>query len=249
MRWVAAAPHIGAPALRRAAALGFAVLAVGSPVSAQELPPVTPAPVEQGYDIPAQPVSAALASYARVSGVDIFYENALAGGRMSSPVRGAMSPQAALRALLLGTGLSARFTEPKAAIVFLTAGPPPRAVADASGLPELRLGMAEVRAPPVIGTPDRSDYQRYAQAVQLDIRRLLSEDPDLRGRVFRLQVSLKVAPGGAIERVVLLRGSGDDARDAHIRRILLGGTLAPPPAGLREPLYFEVVTDRLGGRG
>lgn len=229
-----------------AAALALLATSIAPPAWAQEQPRSA---AEEAYDIPAQPVSLALASFARVSGVDILYENALGAGRMSSPVRGTMSPQAALRALLIGTGLSARFTEPRAAIVYLTTGPAPRAAAEAAGLPELRLGLAEVRAPVMIGTPDRSGYQRYAQAALLDIRSLLGEDPDLRGQVFRLQVSLKVSPDGLIERVTLLRGSGDERRDAHIRRILLGRSLTPPPAGLREPLYFEVATDRLGGRG
>ena len=229
-----------------AATLVVAALAASPPARAQEAPPSV---AEQSYDIPAQNVSLALASFARVSGVDILYENALGSGRTSSPVRGTMSPQAALRALLIGTGLSARFTEPKAAIVYLTTGPAPRAASETAGLTELRLGLAEVRAPVMIGAPDRSGYQRYAQAALLDIRSLLTEDPQLRGRVFRLQVSLKVNPDGLIERVVLLRGSGDAGRDAHIRRILLGRSLTPPPVGLREPLYFEVTTDRLGGRG
>jgi hypothetical protein len=247
MRWAGVVRLSCYPGLAIVAALGVAAIFPATSAWAQEGPP--PASGEQTYDIPAQSVTLALASFARVSGVDILYENALGAGRMSSPVRGVMSPQAALRTLLRGTGLSARFTEPKAAIVFLTAGPVPRAAADAADLPELRLGMAEVRASPMIGTPDRSGYQRYAQAALLDIRSVLNDDPELRGRVFRLQVSLKVSPAGVIERVVLLRGSGDGRRDAHIRRLLLGRSLTPPPAGLREPLYFEVTTDRLGGRG
>lgn len=247
MRWAGVVRHRCYPGLAIVAALGVAAPVPWTPACAQEAPP--PASGEQAYDIPAQSVSMALARFARVSGVDILYENALGSGRTSSPVQGVMSPQAALRTLLRGTGLSARFTEPKAAIVFLTAGPVPRAAADAADLPELRLGMAEVRASPMIGTPDRSGYQRYAQAALLDIRGLLNDDPELRGRVFRLQISLKVSPQGVIERVVLLRGSGDVGRDAHIRRLLLGRSLTPPPVGLREPLYFEVTTDRLGGRG
>lgn len=244
MRWARSDPLIGGRG--RWAAILLATMLTGTPAATlgQDLP--TAAAAEQSYDIPAQPLSTALPAFARMSGVDILYENGMAAGRTSAPLRGRMSPQAALRALLRGTGLSARFTEPRAAIVYLTAGPPPRAVSDAAALPELRLDTSEVRAPVVIGSPDRDIYQRYAQVALHDVRRLLSEDPDLRGRVFRLQVSLKVDPAGLVERVTLLRGSGDALRDAHIRRTLVGKSVTAPPPGLREPLYFEVTTDRQG---
>lgn len=245
MRWARSNPLLGGRG--RWAAISLAAVLTGAPASAlgQDLP--TAASAEQIYDIPAQPLSTALPTFARMSGVDILYENGMAAGRTSAPLRGRMSPQAALRALLRGTGLSARFTEPRAAIVFLTAGPPPRAVSDAEALPELRLDTSEVRAPVVVGAPDRDVFQRYAQTALHDVRRLLSEDPELRDRVYRLQVSLKVGPDGIIERVTSLHGSGDTERDVHIRRTLVGKSVTAPPAGLREPLYFEVTTDRQGG--
>jgi hypothetical protein len=236
----------GPGGLRIAAALAAAPLLAGTgSVVAQTPAPMAP---DHAYEIPAQSLTAALASYARVSGVDILYENALGSGRTSSAVNGRMSPQAALRILLAGTGLSARFTGPKAAIVYLTASPS-SPTAEPGRVPGLRLDMAEVRAPVTIGTPDRSGYQRYAQAVLNDIRAILSEDPELRGQAFRLRLALTISAAGRIENVALLQVSGDRSRDAHIRHVLTGHAVAPPPNGLAEALRFEVIADRLGGRG
>src|SRR3546814_1706657 len=73
---------------------------------------------QKHYVIPAQPLTQALAEFARVSGVDIFYEAGLASGHRSAAIDGRYTPATALRALLAGTGLSARFTGRTAALVF-----------------------------------------------------------------------------------------------------------------------------------
>ncbi|MCI3179513.1 hypothetical protein C5708_04525 [Caulobacter sp. CCUG 60055] len=228
------------------AAACLAATAGWTPALAQT--PARPGP-EQDYDIPAQPLNAALAGFARTSGVDILYENALGEGRFSAPLKGRMAPQVALRALLAGTGLTARFTDPRAVIVHAAGATAPRASVDTAGMPALRLDMAEVRASVVIGAPDRAAFQRYAQAAQADIQSILGEDPALRGKVFRLKLALTVSPAGRIDRVTLLQGSGDAGRDDRVRRGLTGRMLPPPPSGLADALYFEVATDRFGARG
>lgn len=60
------------------------------------------------FDIPAQPLVAALRAYMRQSGVQVAYAAALADGAMSSAVAGELDADAALAQLLRGTGLSAR---------------------------------------------------------------------------------------------------------------------------------------------
>lgn len=216
-------------------------------------PPAAAAPqaarMAQRYDIPAQSLNRALASFARISGVDILYENALAAGRLSAPVSGAMSPQAALRALLQGTGLSARFTGHRAAIVFLASGPAPEGPVMRPGIgasvPSLRLDMAEVIAPARIGSPDRTGWDRYAQLALTRIRARLTGDATLRDDVFRLHLAIGVEQGGRIEQVRMIRGSGDAKRDAHVQRTLIGYQLPPPPAGLDGMLRFEVASGRV----
>src|SRR3546814_11727709 len=68
--------------------------------------------------VASEPRSRGLGVFALVSGVDIFYEAGLAIGHRSAAIDGRYAPATALRALLAGTGLSARFTGRKAAIVF-----------------------------------------------------------------------------------------------------------------------------------
>ena len=49
------------------------------------------------FDIPAQPLDAALASYFRATGVQLLYDSALTAGRRSGAVRGNFTPRGALR--------------------------------------------------------------------------------------------------------------------------------------------------------
>lgn len=190
------------------------------------------------YDIAAQPLTSALEAFARTSGVGLFYKNAVTEGRTSTPVHGSMTPQSALHLLLMDTGLTAKFTRPGAAIIYPASGEPPPDESEA--LPSLRLDMMEVRAAPIIGGPDRAAYQRYAQAALLDIYRLLRQDPVLSSRAFSVRLSMMIDADGKIRRLRFIEGSGDEACDTQISRILVGKMLASPPATLNEALYFEV---------
>lgn len=65
-----------------------------------------------GYDIPAGPLNTALAAFGRQSGLQLAYDPALAAGKTSSGIRSNSAPDAALSALLQGTGLGFDFTAP-----------------------------------------------------------------------------------------------------------------------------------------
>ncbi len=65
-------------------------------------------PATARFDIPAQPLAAALRSYMRQSGVQVAYPAALAAGVQSSTVSGELDAHAALLRLLQGSGLVAR---------------------------------------------------------------------------------------------------------------------------------------------
>ncbi len=203
------------------------------------------------FDIAPQPLANALAEFATVSGVDIAYRQSLATGRRSSPVQGDYPAPMALRMLLQGAGLSARFTGPRAAIIFEPGTPDaPTPHRGPSAAPALRLDMAEVRAPIMVGTRDRSGQRRYAMAVQTEIREWLRADGTYQGRAFRLEVRIYVDPQGLIREVAVRRPSGEPAWDDHVVRTLTGRSLSrPPPSDLSEPLAFEVVSDRLPDQG
>lgn len=75
------------------------------------------------FDIPAQPLPAALSAYAQVTGARLAYLPALAAGRRSPGATGALDERAALDRLLAGTGLLARQADGGA--VTLQPAPPP----------------------------------------------------------------------------------------------------------------------------
>lgn len=204
------------------------------------------APGMHRFDIAAQPLAGALARFATVSGVDIAYRQTLALGRRSSPVHGEHPAPAALQMLLQGTGLVARFTGPRAAIIYrpgmVDTVAPRRGTSTA---PSLRLDMAEVRAPILVGTRDRSGHHRYAMAVQSEVRELLRTDGGYEGRAFRLEIRVAVDREGVIREVAIRRPSGEPDWDRHVVGALTGRPLSsPPPTDLLEPLVFEVTSDR-----
>lgn len=93
-------------------AVALAVLIGALPALAQ------PATVVEGarapqlvFSIPSQPLTSALHAFAEASGLQVSFPSELAAERMSSPVDGRYTPQAALDALLAGTGLAYRFAD------------------------------------------------------------------------------------------------------------------------------------------
>lgn len=64
------------------------------------------------YSIPSGPVSTALASFGRTSGVQIVYDSGITRGLRSPGVSGARTPDEALAEILAGTGLVWYFTSP-----------------------------------------------------------------------------------------------------------------------------------------
>ncbi|MGE5564975.1 MAG: TonB-dependent receptor domain-containing protein [Parcubacteria group bacterium] len=78
-----------------------ALLVCASPAAAQVAKPVT-------FDIPSQPLGAALAEFARQSNVDVLFSSQLARNQQSPALQGEMPAPQALAMLLSGTGLSYR---------------------------------------------------------------------------------------------------------------------------------------------
>lgn len=95
----------GALLLGTAVAFGPILLSAGhAQVVAQGMP------AQQTFDIPAQPLNAALQAFARNSGWQVGYPAVLAQGKTSSTLQGRFSPTDALARLLAGTGLTYRVT-------------------------------------------------------------------------------------------------------------------------------------------
>lgn len=102
------------PVRRVVLALGVSTLALLPVAGAHAVTSVEPGQQEAqtgrsvAFDIPAQPLSAALTAFARQSGYQISADHAAVAGAQGQSVSGTMTPEEALNRLMAGTGLSYR---------------------------------------------------------------------------------------------------------------------------------------------
>ncbi len=86
---------------------GCSLGALSTTALAQEASGQTTASEERTYNIPAQPLEAALTVFAETSGSDLLYPSSLSNGKRSASVNGRFTTLEALQLLLTGTGLAA----------------------------------------------------------------------------------------------------------------------------------------------
>jgi Secretin and TonB N terminus short domain/TonB C terminal len=169
------------------------------------------------FDIPAQPLMAALDAYSAATGLQVVYDGALVAGRQSNAVRGRMAPDAALRSLLNGTGLVVLYAAPD---VF-------------SLLPERAMEPARARR---IG-----DYMPYLAAVQGSIEAAFCSRPLTAPGAYRIEFSFRIDPAGRVSRAQLLGSTGERARDRAIAGLLDGLTIdRPPPPDMPQPVVMAI---------
>ncbi|PIF10791.1 secretin/TonB-like protein [Janthinobacterium sp. 13] len=172
------------------------------------------------FDLPAQPLDAALVAFGEVTGYSVLVSSQLAAGRVAAPVRGDYTPAEALQRLLAGTQLGARFSGSNAFTLL--------ALADAPVAP----------APvPAEAAPAALPLQGYAAILQRSLTRALCRlHPDAFGR-YRLAFQLWLDERGKVRAVHVLEPSGVEQRDRavlqRLRSLLMDGA---PPAGLPQPL-------------
>ncbi|MGK5047615.1 secretin and TonB N-terminal domain-containing protein [Janthinobacterium sp. GB4P2] len=167
------------------------------------------------FDLPAQPLDAALVAFGEVTGYSVLVSSQLAAGRVASPVRGDYTPAEALQRLLAGTQLGVRFSGSNAFTL-------------------LALADAPV---PVEAAPAAPPLQGYAAILQRSLTRALCRlHPDAFGR-YRLAFQLWLDERGKVRAVHVLEPSGVAQRDRavlqRLRSLLMDGA---PPAGLPQPL-------------
>ena len=172
------------------------------------------------FDLPAQPLDAALVAFGEVTGYSVLVSRQLAAGRVAAPVRGGYTPTEALQRLLVGTQLGARFSGSNAFTLL--------ALADAPVAPVPAPAEAAPATPPLQG---------YAAIVQRSLTRALCRlHPDAFGR-YRLAFQLWLDERGRVRAVHVLEPSGVEQRDRavlqRLRSLLMDGA---PPAGLPQPL-------------
>jgi hypothetical protein len=174
------------------------------------------------YDLPAQPLAAALDGFAEVSGRSALFSSALVEGRVSSPVRGRSTPKAALQLLLEGTDLEVEeVSAGQVSALVLKSARPQALAAD-----EVAHGSQE----------------NYDSLVQSRVWQALCADPRTARSDYRSLLRFRVDAAGRIERVQLLGTSGDARRDAAITGILREVRVGwPPPPGMRQPVAMLIL--------
>ncbi|GAA4339728.1 hypothetical protein GCM10023144_38270 [Pigmentiphaga soli] len=177
------------------------------------------------FDIPAQPLAAALERYAAVSRQSVLFRDEWVDGRVSAAVYGRYAPGAALRALLEGTGLVADRVEGSQdrmdAFVLRMEGAP-------SPLP----------GAPAPAEPDRD----YDALVQARVWRALCGNVHTMPGHYRSILRFGVDQAGRLSQPRLLASTGDRRRDAAILGVLGGVRIEQPPApGLPQPLTLAVL--------
>lgn len=204
-----------------------AMISTETRLPAAQAAAATPGDAVHSFDIPPQSLDSALAAYTRASGMPLLYDSALTRGRRSNGVRGRMTAEHALRLLLEGAGVGARFTAGGSAVIVRLARP------------TIKLDPLEVRAAPMIGGAPNSETIAYAQIVQEEAKAALRRDSALGAASYRMSVKLWIDSAGAISRCV----PASQAEPGMLARFcdVIGGVRIsrPPPAGLPQPLRIE----------
>ncbi|WP_422086123.1 STN domain-containing protein [Variovorax sp.] len=173
------------------------------------------------FDIPAQPLAAALQAFAQVTGQSVFFDGQLAAGLESAAVHGDLAPRDALQRLLVGTRLAARYADETTFTLVENEAPPQPA-------PPLPATPADAAA-----TPD----ERNARIVQQAVERTLCRWPRAQPGGYRALVQLWVGPAGHVRRTRMLTSTGVAQRDAALEAAMNSLVLTPPADGATdEPL-------------
>ena len=122
------------------------------------------------YDIPAGPLADGLTAFARQSGGQILYPEALVAGRSTSGHSGRTTAEAALARVLAGSGLTYRRSRPN---VFILIDPSRRAeeqvateIEDVVVTGSLIRGVRDGPSPVVVVTRDQIDRSGHATVAQ-----------------------------------------------------------------------------------
>jgi hypothetical protein len=171
------------------------------------------------YDIPAQALDSALETYIRVSGAQVFYETALTAGRRSAEVKGRFAPDAALRVLLMGTGLVGRLT-------------------DVDAFSIVPANKQHAGAPVTTFARD----SRFVNALQAKVLKALCGNSQTRPGSYKIAFELWIGPAGRIQSSALVGSTGDAARDAALITALQDLAVDEAlPIGLPQPIIMSIL--------
>lgn len=192
------------------------------------------------FQIPSQPLAAALQTYSKLTGVQLLYESGAAGDRLSVPVEGDYTRDAALRMLLADTDLVIRYTRSNSiTLVPASADPdaPPGAVF--GGQVDLTLDTLLVRRQRPSSDP--SQLRAYTGVIQSDIQHALRKEAKTRTGAYSAGIKLWIDNPRTVRKTELFRSSGDQERDETIARVLDGMQVSQaPPANTPQPVMVMI---------
>jgi TonB family protein len=187
------------------------------------------------FDLPSQPLGNALEAFSAKTGMFAAYDAKLVGGRVSSLVKGELTPAAALSVLLAASGLEADYTAENAFVIVQ-----PLALRQVRRDPK-QIGQAGL-------SPLTASERRYSAHLQHSVQSALCADPRTRRGDYRAAVRFRVDGRGTLQAVKLLGSTGDPDRDAAI--VAVAGRTSvdePPPAGMQQPFAVVVLPRDAGG--
>jgi len=170
------------------------------------------------YDIPAQPLDEALDAFSGTSGIQVFYENSLTEGRRAAEVKGKFDAATALGLLLFESGLTARIIATNT------------------------ISIAKPQAAEAPGTAERQAkraYVPYYGLMQTGIMKALCANAATRPGDYHVALQYSLNPLGRVERLKLIRSSGNSKRDAAIIGTLQNIMLLPP-GGMPQPVTIAI---------
>jgi TonB family protein len=185
-----------------------------------------PQPAAIHFDVPAQPLAAALQAYGHAAKLSVLIDSSLLAARTSASVAGDYSPHEALERLLEDTGLQVTFTSANAAIIVASpASMHPPAAEVPSGL---------IAASAIDGLDGDASYAAHVQS-RLD--EALCGSPLTRPGHYRVVVQLRIGESGSVVASKVIDSTGDTERDEAIARAARDLSLdAGPPATLQQPV-------------
>lgn len=187
------------------------------------------------FDIPSQPLASALDAFSVSTGFVAVYDGNLAVGRLSSDIKGRLTPQAALPLLLQASGLVAQFTTPDAFVVI-------------PGLPHAATERTPMSIAAAALSQQNPAEQRYSGMVQASINQSLCARPETRPGAYRLAISFRIGSSGEVAQLRLLGSTGDHERDLAITDVVGRASIGePPPPRMAQPFTMVVLPRSSGG--
>ncbi len=175
------------------------------------------------FDIPSQPLMTSLKAVSAITKLELYYESSLIEGQRSPPVSGLLSPDAALRRLLEGTGLSLASFEAGTITLLPTRQP----------LKGQDIAALKSRA---------AEFNPYFALVQASLRAALCQERAIQTDQAELIVRLWIAPSGSVARADILSPTGSGERDrvyaSALRNIVIGQA---PPQAMPQPVTLMVL--------